>query len=150
MEGTSKAKFMLLRGSPSRNTTKCCKRRFVISGQEGSSSKKSQKTKTEKQATHRVLKAGYRGAQEPSPPCEPQGAGWCSQNPHPQQRLASPRSGRQLSLLHLSSAVLSSTSNILSDIQEYTHLQMKGISYAIDFCIGSALYEKRLSNSSGD
>lgn len=25
---------------------------------------------------------------------------------------------------------------------------MKGISYAIDFCIGSALYEKHLSNSS--
>lgn len=45
---------------------------------------------------------------------------------------------------YFSSAVLSSTSNILSDIQEYTYLQMKGISYAIDFRVGSALCGKSM------
>lgn len=53
--------------------------------------------------------------------------------------LSSLQSERQLRQRYFSSAVLSSTSNILSDIQEYTYLQMKGISYAIDFCAGSAL-----------
>lgn len=62
--------------------------------------------------------------------------------------LASLQSERQLRPSYVSSTVLSSTSNILSDIQEYTYLQMKGISYAIDFCIGSALYGKLLCSSS--
>lgn len=54
-----------------------------------------------------------------------------------------PTHERQLRPSYFSSTVLSSTSNILSDIQEYTYLQMKGISYAIDF--HTALYGKHLN-----
>lgn len=54
-----------------------------------------------------------------------------------------PARERQLRPSYFSSTVLSSTSNILSDIQEYTYLQMKGVSYAIDF--HSALYGKHLN-----
>lgn len=39
---------------------------------------------------------------------------------------------RQLRQRCFSSTVLISTSNILSDIQEHTYLQMKGVSYAAD------------------
>lgn len=45
---------------------------------------------------------------------------------------------RQLRQRCFSSTVLTSTSNILSDIQEYTYLQMKGTSHAIDSHRGPA------------
>lgn len=109
----------------------------LLSREDSSSSETKKKKKTT------VLKAGCRGAKEPNPahraPPIPTSLA---------RQLTSLQRERQLRQRYFSSTVLSSTSNILSDIQEYTYLQMKGISYAIDFCIGSALYGKHLSNSS--
>lgn len=104
------------------------------------SQKKIKKKKKKKQGTHtesfglgteqtRRATATRRGGARLALPVLVPSAKW----------LSSLQSERQLRQRYFSSAVLSSTSNILSDIQEYTYLQMKGISYAIDFCAGSAL-----------